>query len=911
MLPSGQPPHSNHFQMDKAPLSGDKLSKDSSLIINATSPDDMTRETMHHMEAGKLVIDDLSSLPAEVITFLDKRAENYPSTTWLNKIMELKSDLEKIDYIGQYLTFIQANLDCIKQISTRYQLIILADIMAAIFALSSLPNIAKRYEAFIPGGWQIFSLFAYLISYNYVRDDECTIIYPVYHKLIISNLARYLNEDIPTLIEMFTTISDIEHNQADIHYLPQSNLFTTSRLLLNTVHAVFHEQANFEDLLRKKGFQLKIDAIQSTCDVVDNYYNLVKLETMLQRATTHDLSASLTSKHALLDNLVAIGECIKHLSFAFRKQVKYINWQTYKDIRDLLEHPDEAGRHVVIHDLIDDAYASQDVTLAHIQKELIALSLEIQKLLTRFYLTPGSALLRDQQDRLFIANKHNFHLPTHLKANGKEKRKFYALKVNAKTADYWIQAFSGKHILADDDVAALNELSAQQQNFSATVQKLLDINKAVLQQVKLTRWADVYQIDLDDLKQFLDLITKFDLRDPWLQILDGKKICLEQSLIATTLQLFDQQTQTKKLLAETIIKKVTPKPTSGLWIIFNQKCAANLDNLAIIDMIRKHLALAQGILHDKLHDAEFMERQFSKFNKFEINNFKHGFDNLTSEEYEKLTMIIKPLPTPDKMTDTALHQASLLYQQSGIYDKLETQKRLTSTQWQEINDGYDEQYDAKIADILLNNPTICDALQYYCSVVFALVKKLLEQNLLDQAVVPMLEYLKKVRNYLAHQDDHVSKIVKASPTIHISVLGRELGRIDLYFEDLKNRLIDHSSTTTSAIHANVTPITAVHTHLDPPTNTEKMTAEQETCHQLQLLTSLEWKYSKKLNFYFAVADENKIEAAKQSLKGKINYSYNKRHPKRLKIESHKLNVNKLFELTRPKASTAKGKSFKH
>ncbi len=743
-------------------------------------------ETKHVLVNGELTIEDLPSYDEKTLEFLQK-LENWLGAITSGKFLEINGAIGRLAYFEEQLKFVIEHKTELEQLSTQRRLIVLANCLGLIYGISLF--FEKRYDSLIPDGWQKFSFLAHLLDYNYVRNEEITIEYPAHHKLVISLIEQYYLEDIPAIYETVCQINDIEQFKLDELYQPKSNCFGKNKESLEDLKKRYTDDAQFQIKLKELKLELSVPNIIRTCDIVDNLISLHEILNLIDRAVQYDLLiASAKEKRAFLGCFTLIGEYVKHLSVGLRQNTPYITWELYKKFRDILEHPDEAGRYNVIDNLlIDMTHAS--VSLLGLKKELIIFEKQIITIIDQYYKIPSKALLQDKAGKLFKSAPTSFRLPSTLKLSGKSKNDFYKL-LNKDEVSYWQKIITGTKTLSDNDILFLNNTKQSNQDFTQTIETIFQLNKLLLENQKISQWSRRYAIDEKTLQEFLQLVDKLGQRDYWINVLNGLYIDIDEikvqevkSYIATLLE--------QLTLFNSVLDKIKPTALHSLILVFNKSTLPNISMQDIVSMTLYYLQKVADTLHDKLHDNNFMVHVFDKLSSFMIDNHKKAFQKLTREQIKTLKKIKKKQGNKEFCTlpETVQNEMCKTYIESGLYQYFENMRKPTDEQYKELHEDYAKQYNQHISELLLNDTVFCDDVQYCFTVIFALVKKMLEQKIVSPKVVKHLEHLKSVRNYLAHQDDYVSKILQIHESAHVGLLGEDTHSLIVCFEDLRQKLL--------------------------------------------------------------------------------------------------------------------------
>lgn len=192
-----------------------------------------------------------------------------------------------------------------------------------------------------------------------------------------------------------------------------------------------------------------------------------------------------------------------------------------------------------------------------------------------------------------------------------------------------------------------------------------------------------------------------------------------------------------------------------------------------------YLKRIQVILHDKLHDEQFMARVFKMIREHRFSGFKRGYTNLTDKDMQTLTKIYNqaghqdPRLLPENIMDMCVKE----YIESGLYQKLESALQDGEQRnAHEVVSEYVKVYETKINEELRKDFEFDHALRYNMKLAIILL-----HDISKHPKIEITEYLKisfqdliAHRNSLAHDDDYIAQILGFDSSIHVVSIGRTI-----------------------------------------------------------------------------------------------------------------------------------------
>jgi hypothetical protein len=212
-----------------------------------------------------------------------------------------------------------------------------------------------------------------------------------------------------------------------------------------------------------------------------------------------------------------------------------------------------------------------------------------------------------------------------------------------------------------------------------------------------------------------------------------------------------------------------------------------------------YLNRIQVILHDKLHDEQFMIRVFKMIREHRFSGFAKGYTNLTDQDMHVLTRIYNqaghqdPRLLPENIMDICVKE----YTESGLYQKLESASQDGEQRnAHEVVTEYIKVYETKINEELRKDFEFDHALRYNMKLAIILL-----HDISKHPKIELTKFLKASfqdliahRNSLAHDDDYIAQILGFNSSVHVASIGRTIYIITYELQSMSNAITKERSS---------------------------------------------------------------------------------------------------------------------
>jgi uncharacterized protein with HEPN domain len=346
----------------------------------------------------------------------------------LSILREHRSDTEraaKLDLAASILEKLVSNAGSISNFDKVYELL---------FDVCDIINIQpdelkNRNEIFLPQkdnngddivfGWETFDALGFLMRGN--AEDSAL----KHQKIRLEAIKKILKDDLQSLLHLIQQVIDCENaillvrdNKPDEILLVANRRFNGREAALQSIAKLQVEiedrikqrqdpkskQDELQKVIKENALRPKLDNIRQFSQIVNNYYNLTKLEKFCTKLVGYERASTMEQKRIVLFLMVQIGEFVtnKKITNKIKRLNVAIPWDQLQAIRDLITHQEEGQVYKRLEEFIA-GHLESSIPFMQLVAEFKELGKAVKEIIVKFYSDPEAAfqahLLEEQAAR--------------------------------------------------------------------------------------------------------------------------------------------------------------------------------------------------------------------------------------------------------------------------------------------------------------------------------------------------------------------------------------------------------------------------------------------------------------------------------------------------------------------------------
>ena len=341
----------------------------------------------------------------------------------LGILREHRSDIDrtaKLDLAASILEKLLNNANAISDYDNVYELL---------FDVCDIINIQpdelkNRNEIFLPQkddngddvvfGWETFDVFGSLMKGN-LEDAEVK-----HRKVREEAIKKFLKDDLQSLLQLVQQIIDIENsiqlarnNKPDETLRMANKRFKGREALLQNIAKLQVEiedkirqrqdpkvqQDELKKLIKENALRPRLDNIRHFSQIVNNYYNLIKLEKLCTKIVEYEQASTKEQKRIVLFLLVQIGEFVtnKKITNKIKRLKPVIPWDQLQAIRHLITHQEEKQVYQRLTEFLAGCLEST-IPFTQLVAEFKELDKTVKEILVKHYSKPEDTFQTDWKE---------------------------------------------------------------------------------------------------------------------------------------------------------------------------------------------------------------------------------------------------------------------------------------------------------------------------------------------------------------------------------------------------------------------------------------------------------------------------------------------------------------------------------